>query len=88
MVDAAIEISKLKGARDWVEHDARHVFPTYSSWKWFKHLHRRELVDSGAVMVRHGRLGDLINTDRIGPVIQLILQEESLKRIDNAAIAA
>ena len=76
------DLSKFKKARDWRRDDASALFGSEASWLWFKRNHSRELIESGALIVRAGRSGDLVNVDRIGAEVQRILQNESLKRID------
>lgn len=86
VVDA--DLRKLKKVREWRREEAAALFGTHGSWEWFKRTHRRALIESGALIVRPGRSGDLVHTDRIGPIIQQILQEESLSRINTNAVAA
>lgn len=86
VVDA--DLRKFKKVKEWRREHAASLFCTDGSWEWFKRTHRRELIESGALIVRTGRAGDLVHTDRVGPVIQRILQEESLSRSDTTAIGA
>ncbi|MCX7662201.1 MAG: hypothetical protein N2Z61_00400 [Tepidimonas fonticaldi] len=79
-----VDLRKFKKAREWRREDAAALFGTDGSWEWFKRTHRRELVESGALIVRTGRSGDLVHTDRIGPVVQRILVTESIKRLELA----
>lgn len=81
------DLRKFKKAKVWRKEDAPEIFPTDGSWEWFKRTHRPELIQSGALVVRTGRSGDLVHTDRIGPVVQRILVTESLKRIEPAIAA-
>jgi hypothetical protein len=86
VVDA--DLRKFKKVKEWRREEASSLFSTDGSWEWFKRNHRHKLIESGALIVRAGRSGDLVHTDRVGPVIQRILQEESLSKINTTAIAA
>lgn len=89
MDTAEVDLSRLKKARDWRRDHAADVFRSDSSWEWFIKLHGRELIECGALIHRRGRAGSLVHLDRIGPVIQKILREESLKFLnDHSAVAA
>lgn len=85
MQEVNVDLSRYKKARIWRQENAAALFNTDGSWDWFKRTHRRELIESGALIVRTGRAGDLICVDQIGAVVQKILQVESLKRINPPA---
>lgn len=78
------DLSKYQPAKIWWQKNAKGI----ANWEWFKRQNRVELVQSGALIIRAGRAGDLVHTDRIVPAVQRILEAESRKRIDTAAIAA
>lgn len=82
-----VDLSRLKKARDWRREHAAEVFGSDSAWEWFTRLHRRELVECGALIQRTGRGGSLVHIDRIGPVVQKILREESIRRLNVASAA-
>jgi hypothetical protein len=79
------DLRQLKKAKDWRREDAADIFGTDGSWQWFKRIHYRELVESGAVIVRSGRPGDLIDLSRIGPVVREILHKKSLTHLNQQA---
>ncbi len=79
------DFHQLKRAKDWRRDDAADIFGTDGSWNWFKRLHYRELVESGALVVRIGRAGDLIDLGRIGPVVREILHKRSLTQLNQQA---
>lgn len=72
------DFSKYQRAKGWWQEHAAGL----ANWEWFKRQHRAELVSSGALLIRAGRAGDLIHTDRIVPAVQRILESESRKRIE------
>lgn len=77
------DLSKYQRARAWWQENANGV----ANWEWFKRQHRAELVESGALIIRAGRAGDLVHTDRIVPAVQRILEAESRKRISSSIAA-
>jgi len=77
------DLSKLQKAKKWRLERAHCLFTSDASWEWFKRQHRHELIKSGALIVRSGRAGDLIHVDRIDPVVQQILEAESLRKIES-----
>lgn len=82
------DLRKYKRVKDWRREDAPELFSTDGSLDWFTRTHRNELIESGALIVRAGRAGNLVHVDRIGPVVQRILEAESRKRIEPALAAA
>lgn len=82
------DLSKFKKAKQWRREDAAVLFSTDGAWEWFKRTHRSELIASGSLIVRAGRAGDLVHTDRIGAVVQRILQTESLSKLNRTIGAA
>ena len=82
-VDTDTDLSKLKKAEQWRRDHAPSLFGSSGSWAWFKRMHRDELIQSGALIVRSGRAGDLVHIDRIGPVVQRILQAESQMKVQS-----
>lgn len=77
------DLSKYQRAKTWWQENANGI----ANWEWFKRQHRAELVQSGALIIRAGRAGDLVHTDRIVPAVQRILEAESRKRIEPALAA-
>lgn len=84
MQDIDADLSKYQPAKTWWQMNAKGI----ANWEWFKRQHRVELVQSGALIIRAGRAGDLVHTDRIVPAVQRILEAESRKRIELALAAA
>lgn len=76
-------LAKYQPAKTWWQENATGI----GNWEWFKRQHLKELVESGALIIRRGRAGDLVHTDRIVPAVQKILEAESRKRV-GAAVAA
>jgi len=75
------DLTRFKRAKDWRCEQAAALFRTDASWEFFKRTHRTELLESGALIVRLGRAGDLVDADAIGRVVQAILMRESLARL-------
>lgn len=82
MQEVDADLRRYKKAKDWRREDAPELFSTDGSFDWFARIHRHELVESGALIVRAGRAGNVVHVDRIGPVIQRILEAESRKTIE------
>jgi len=83
VVDA--DLRKFKKVKEWRRERAASLFCTDASWEWFKRKNHTELVESGALIVRRGRAGDLVDSDAIGRVVQTILVRESLARLSAKA---
>lgn len=81
------DLTMFKKARHWRSEQASTLFGTDGSWEWFKRTHRRKLIESGALILRSGRSGDLVRVDLIGPVVQEIIEAESRKRLDISIVA-
>jgi len=81
------DLSRFKRAQEWRLDQASSFFKTDGAWEFFKRRHRRELMESGALIVRLGRSGDLVDSEAIGGVVQTILLRESLARLDLTAEA-
>ena len=60
-------------APNWVKDNGGDMFPTPSSWDWFKRKHKDELIASGELISRRGTGGDLVGP-RIGEVAVEIMR--------------
>lgn len=78
MESAGSDLKKFKKVAEWRREQASGLFGTTGSWEWFKRKNHTELVESGALIVRRGRAGDLVDVEAIGRVVQTILMRESL----------
>ena len=79
------DIRHLKKAKDWRREDAAHIFGTDGSFEWFARMHTRELVKSGALILRKGRSGNLVNPGIMNMLAPELLRMDSLARINQAA---
>jgi hypothetical protein len=77
MEKRTVDLGQLMRTRSWRNDHGSAVFATDSSWAWFKRTHRARLISEGALIVRRGRAGDLVNIDLIGGVVASILMEQS-----------
>ncbi|MCG6966260.1 MAG: hypothetical protein LJE59_07110 [Chromatiaceae bacterium] len=64
----------FKKARDWVAEHGGPLFPSFSAFEWFVRSHRRQLIESGELIVRRGPGGTLVGPN-IGRVAVEIMQE-------------
>lgn len=71
-------ITGLRRAKRWRQEAASEVFPTDSAWEWFRRLHHRELVESGALIPGRGQRGDLVGPE-IDEVVITILRREAVR---------
>jgi hypothetical protein len=89
-----MENAQIVRLEDWMDAEAwraasgKTVFPSEGSWLWFKRTNRRELVESGALILGRGRLCDIVDTKRIGAAVQSILQKESMRIVNKSVEAA
>ncbi len=79
------DISQLKKAKDWRREYAAHIFETDSIYEWFVRQHHRELVESGALIVRIGRSGNLVVTDKMNAIVPALLHKKSLTHTNQQA---
>lgn len=70
-------MNKFAKIKEWMPEHGGAVFPSWASWVAFKFKHREELINSGAVIIRRGTGGDLLNTELFEQVIEDILFRES-----------
>lgn len=62
--------------RDWQLDNAGEVFKTFAACEWFVRKHRRELVESGQLIIRRGAAGSLVGPG-FGTLVLEILKRES-----------
>lgn len=79
MQETSAVLSRYLGVETWRQEFAANIFPTKGSREWFFRIHGDELEEKEAIIKRKGRAGDLVDIERIGPVIQSILKRESRK---------
>ena len=65
---------------DWLDRFAGPFFETRSSFDWFIKRHRRELVETGALIPREGRSGSLISIDEMPKAVVRILRRRALAK--------
>lgn len=73
-------LAGLRQATRWRKERATDVFPTNSSWEWFKRDHRDELIDSGQLIPGRGRRGDLVGSGIDDVVVAILRREAGLRR--------
>lgn len=71
-------LAGLRRAKRWRQECAGEVFQTDSAWEWFRRLHHRELIESGALIPGRGQRGDLV-TAQIDEVVVDILRREATR---------
>ena len=79
----AAETSALAGyitAVEWADRYAGSVFPTRSSLDWFIKHNRRELIEAGALIPRHGRSGSLVSSEAFPRAVIEILRRRALAK--------
>ena len=74
------DLKSLVFVEQWRKNEAAHLFATKSSFEWFYRQHRSRLIESGAILPRPGRAGNLGNRDVISTEIVSILAEQVQKR--------
>lgn len=70
--------------RDWVSEHGGDLFPTAGSFEWFVRQHRRELIESGELIVRRGPGGTLVGPNFSRLAVE-IMQRES-RRLTKEAV--
>jgi len=71
------DLAGYETVSDWLPHAAP-FFQTKSAFDWFVRRHRRELVESGALIPREGRSGSLVLPDRMAKVVVAIHKRRAL----------
>lgn len=71
-----VGLTGLRQAARWREERAAEVFPTQSSWDWFRRNHHQELIRAGVLIPGRGRRGDLV-VDGIDRAVVDILRREA-----------
>lgn len=66
----------FRPAQRWREEKAEEIFPTASSWEWFRRTHVDTLKESGQFIPGRGRRGDLVGPN-IGIIVLGILRKEA-----------
>ena len=74
------DLKSLVPSEHWRKSEAPHVFPTKSSLEWFGRQHRDRLVSSGALLLRWGRAGSLVDPERMSAEVLSILAEQAQRR--------
>ena len=75
MMSSKVTIRSIQPAQRWRQDCAEHIFPTKSSWEWFKRSHFEKLIASGELIPGRGRRGDLVG-ENIDQVVIDILRSE------------
>lgn len=65
---------------DWLDQHAGPFFSTRSACDWFVRMHRRELIERGALIPRAGRNGSLLHGGRMSAAVVDILRRRALER--------
>jgi len=68
--------------QSWVAEQGGDIFPTKGALEWFVRQHRKELIESGELIIRRGAGGTLVGPG-FGRLAVQILQRET-KQIDEA----
>ena len=71
-----LKITDFRSARDFAAEEGGALFPTASSWEWFKRKYKRELLRSGQFISRRGRSGDLVGPDIHRVVLEIVRRPE------------
>ncbi|GAB1394910.1 hypothetical protein MASR1M60_30740 [Rhodocyclaceae bacterium] len=71
-------LAGLRQATRWREERAAEIFPTASSFEWFKRQHRAELLGAGVLIPSRGRRGDLVTPEIDGVVLGILRREAGL----------
>jgi hypothetical protein len=77
------EASTLAGwmpTSEWAVAHAGRFFPTKASLDWFIKQHRRELIETDALIPREGRAGSLVSIDRFPKVALAIFKRRALEK--------
>jgi len=65
---------------DWLDRYAGPFFDTRSALDWFIKRHRRELVETGALIPREGRSGSIVSIEKFPKAVVDILRRRALER--------
>lgn len=74
-MNSKVSISSIQPAQRWRQDHAHHIFPTASSWEWFKRSHFEKLIASGELIPGRGRRGDLVGSNIDQVVIDILRSE-------------
>ena len=82
------EISKFASLTDWraLKKTRPPFFPTRSSLESFIKLHRRELIERGALLPGRGRMGSLVEVEKFSLAVVEIYSRQAIE--NDAARAA
>ena len=73
-------LTSFRPWREWVATNGGDVFAAPSSFEWFCRRHRAPLVESGQLILRPGKAGNLVGPE-IGRIVLDILRAESLRSL-------
>jgi hypothetical protein len=80
-LDPVPNLAGYMSVGDWLDRNAGAFFETRSSLDWFIKRHRRELVESGALIPREGRSGSLVDTEEFPKAVVRILRRRALGKV-------
>lgn len=61
----------------WLAGSGGGLFPTRSSFEWFKREHRDELIESGQLILGRGRRPDIVGPDIERLAVEILRREQS-----------
>lgn len=73
-----VDLSDFVAPEEWRVECASGIFKTRASMEWFLRLHRRELAESGAFILRRGPQGNLVHKRLMAVAVQKVIQSKSL----------
>lgn len=74
------DLSGFTSVDVWLQKHAGPFFETRSALDWFIKRHRRELIESGALITRAGRSGSLVSIEEFPRSVITILKRRALER--------
>jgi hypothetical protein len=80
MTSLPVPLTDYMTANTWREQFAQQIFPTSASLSWFMRIHRVELVQRGALLLRGGRATMLVNRPLMEVCVAEITLAESRRR--------
>jgi hypothetical protein len=78
--------ARYASVSDWLKRHAKPFFTSRGSIDWFIKTHRAELVKGGALIVREGRHGSIVEIDKFSQAVIDIFSRRSVEKVKQAAL--